>query len=650
MKNAFKHFLLYNALFFLLQIFFITQQSHSFVSTLSLPKYIYWEIGYTLYIQFFGYIIISILQSCCDQSLKNHWFSGSQHKRQWFLLIHTWITIISLNAYYFPLSQYSRLMLSIFPRTGILCCGFISVSIITYALIYSFIQWCQNYPLPIITLGLCLISTAPPIIYQEKTNQPNVFIIGVDSLSPSSIDATRTPTLWHFVHENVWFQEAISPLARTYPAWSTILSGLHPAHHQVRYNLIRTRLAAEKSIAWEMKQKHYTTLFATDDRRFNLLDESFGFQHIIGPREGVNDMLLGTFNDFLLGNLFINSQIGKWFFPYNYMNRASYFSYYPQTFNQALKQAIETRESGKPIFMAVHFTLPHWPYAYASSSDPSAYQEYNIADRIPLYQQALRAADQQVYTFLQTLKNNHLLHHALVIVLSDHGETLYTPLSRPLSRETYQATEKSVFETYLEKHTSTVLDRSAGHGSDVLSPEQFHCVVAMQYYHQGQPQYSARRIKERIGLQDVAPTLLDYTHQATASLDGISLRPYVEQKKRIPQRTFILESGMLPNQFLSREQARLAGKTFFEVDPITTLLHIRQDKLDELDKQKLYAVLKNHWILALYPTKKKYIPVLQETNTKAWTDDLNSAFAQHSPAKSLLKALKSFYKTNDFKI
>ena len=645
MNKCFLRLLGYNLIFFLLQTLFIGIKSQSFVSTLPLPKYVYWELGYTWYILGFSYVLLSIVQAICHTLFIRSWPQTSPKILLLLLISSSWIALLCLNIYYFPLSQYSRIIETTLPTWFISFWGVISLSILALIALNALFRLCQTYPLQISILILfCILSTPSPSERQPQSLlQPNIIIIGIDSLSPHFVQPQLTPTLWRFVNQSLWFQETISPLARTYPAWSTILSGLYPFHHEARYNLIAKDKAADASIAWTMKQAQYTTLYATDDRRFNLLDESFGFDHIIGPRRGVNDVLIGTFNDFLLGNLLINSIIGRWFFPYNHMNRASHFSYYPQTFDKALKKAIQTHAHIKPLFMAVHFTLPHWPYAYASSRHTAALHEYNITARTPLYRAALHDVDKEVAAFLAVLKENQLLQNTLMIVLSDHGETLYTPLSRPITTQHYQSLKKSTFETYLAQYTSTALDRSAGHGSDLLSPDQFHCLLAIQYYQKGKAQYQHEQIMDRVGLQDIAPTILEFTHHALPSLDGLSLRSRIEKKSALPSRAFILESGMLPNQFLSREKARMMGQALFEVDFNSTLLHIRDNKIAQLDKEKLYAILKDNWILALYPTTTSYLPVLQELSTHAWTDDLNSSFARNSPSQFLLKELSQFY-------
>ncbi len=649
MKKNFSFFFGFNALLFCLQTSFIVIKSSSFASSLPLPKDVYWELGYTVYIQCFLFFLLSLAQTAFlgfflsfNPPIKRTYLGA-------FIYVSTWFSILFIHTKFFPLSHYSQLITSLGLYPIVILAGFVGLLTVMIMIFYMCAHASGRDFLSFSLLCLGAFLFLPSSDFpQHHSEKPNVFIIGVDSLNLHLIDAQRTPTLFAIKNQNVWFEDTISPLARTYPAWSTILSGAHPFHHKARYNLMPADHASDKSIAWRMKKSGYATYYATDDRRFNLLDTTFGFDKIIGPQTGVNDMLMGTFNDFILGNFFINTSFGRWFFPYNHMNRASYFSYYPETFDNALKKKLTQIPVDQPIFMAVHFTLPHWPYAYASSKHPSAKGEHDIQARAPLYEEALFRVDQQVKVFLNTLQQRGFLNKALVIVLSDHGETLYTPGSRALSHEQYQGHGTSGFETYLVKKTATPLDRSAGHGSDLLSPDQFHCFFVIQKYEQSVAQYKPHHIQDRVMLSDIAPTLSDYLElNSPNQFDGISLRARIEKDEPLPKRSFILESGMFPNRFLSRSEAKEIAPLFFTVDH-QMHLHIRKDKIATLDEQKLYAILNGNWILAFYPDENHYIRVLQNIETGEWTDDLSSSFSKKSPAMSLLKELEQFYAKPDF--
>lgn len=76
---------------------------------------------------------------------------------------------------------------------------------------------------------------------KSSIHPPPTSSLCVDSLSPNNVNAHDTPTLARFINSSVFFKETISPLAHTYPSWSSILTGLYPEHHRARYNLMPLR-------------------------------------------------------------------------------------------------------------------------------------------------------------------------------------------------------------------------------------------------------------------------------------------------------------------------------------------------------------------------------------------------------------------------
>lgn len=646
--NRLTTFLLYNTVFFGLQLLYILTQSGSFIETLALPSGVRWELISTLGVHLTLYVLLTALQGFLLWGLET---SKSVKTSQDANILIIWslsvCALITLNGYFFPASAFSRLFFPAIPDGIMLTVMIGALILLTMLLINSLVR------APHVGVSM-LIACASLIIYYQKpiTNtpflakQPNIILIGIDSLSPLQINASLAPHLSHFIDHSVYFKETISPLARTYPAWFTILTGLYPEHHKARYNLMPPeKINHSASIAWLLQQHGYTTWYATDDRRFNSINEDEGFQRVIGPKLGVNDMLLGTFNDFPLSNLFVNLPISRWLFPYNYMNRASHYTYYPSTFDKALARALIQRDKKNPLFLAVHFTLPHWPYAWAPSRPVRLPDEYSAQEQQQLHQETLIAVDNQVEKLLATLAQQDELRDSLVILLSDHGEAFYKKGSRQTLNATYQGKQPSLLGDYVKRYTSTSLEESAGHGSDLLSTDQYHCVLAFMRYKANQPITTPKVIGERVALIDIAPTILDFLQLTlTRQLDGLSLLATLTQTSQLPERAFVLESGMLPNQFLTREAARKMGKRYFTIDAQTGRLQLRNDMLMQLDSMKLYAVIDKQWELALYPENKTYLPILLNLTHQTWVDDLSSPFAKKSPALKLLSYLENFYR------
>lgn len=655
-RQWFILFCINNLVFLSLQFGFVFSDSSTFINAMPLPTPIYFELMGTLLIHLMLYLLLSALQTLLIWGL-TQWHLSIASLERWHITICAVFfgALLSSNAYFFPLSRFSSLFLPELPHLILILVLLLLLFMMGLLILNMLMFALQQYPktsLGTLMMGLGLFFYEPKLItfnqYQAEAPPPNVILIGVDSLNPYKINAKDMPTVMRFINQSVLFKETITPLARTYPSWSSILTGLYPEHHHAHYNLMPPdRVKNVSSIAWTLQRLGYQTLFATDDRRFSNMGKEFGFQTIIGPKIGANDLLLGSFNDFPLSNLLINLPISHWLFPYNYINRASHFSYYPQSFNKALQHGLSRTHRDAPMFMAVHFTLPHWPYTWAASSPQKMGDQAQLDKTEPLYQLGLQQVDQQVATLLSFLRKNGYLENSMVILLSDHGEALGLPGSRQTSATAYQGPGASTFVDYLQRKLSTDLNISMGHGSDLLSPDQYHCLLAFKIYQKNHLTTHSKTINTRVALIDIAPTILNFLNLPSSALDGLSLlNTLVSNEKPRATRFFIMESGMFANQKLTREKLLQIGQQFFTVDPKGGQLQLRKDKLSALDAMKLYAVIDGNWVLALYPDDKGYIPIIQRLSDGKWTDELGSDFAKNSPAKPLLQHLQEFYKKN----
>lgn len=648
--SYFWQFLLFNFCFFGLQLLLLYSHAESLISSIKLPWTIYFEIIGTIIIQFSLYIIISLIQTIMLVGiLKRSWHYFSVD--QWQTIIWSLFAcfILSANAYYFPLSVFSKLFSPPIPAFIFLTLLYFSLFCLSVLLLnclfYRYSIRILSIALPFVVCIIILNHYLKPTPNQNLNQSPNIIILGIDSLSPESVTSRNMPFLYQVLTDSLQFTNTISPLARTYPAWSSILTGLYPKHHLAEENLVeRNRVKSQFSIVWKLRKLGYNTIYATDDRRFNSIDKDFGFKKIIGPKTGVNDVMLGSYNDFPLGNLLINFRIGSWLFPYNYSNRASFISYYPETFTIQLEKELSLQQK-RPVFLAVHFALPHWPYAWAASLPNQVNNEFSLSKRDALYQSALKAVDNQFKAIFSYLKQHNYFKNSLLIILSDHGEVLYYPNTRLTSYQNYQSLLTSKLAEYFKTKTATELDKSAGHGSDILSPMQYHSLLAFNIYKNGRLLTKTSKIKTRVALFDLAPTILDFLNITNKQkMDGISLLPaIIHPNALLPNRTFFIESGMFPNQDFTKEKAIELGKKIYKVNPDTGELELKPNELINVNNQKLYGVISGNWILALYPDDNIYIPVILNLSTGEWIDNLESDFAKSSPAEKLKGQLQKFY-------
>jgi arylsulfatase A-like enzyme len=517
---------------------------------------------------------------------------------------------------------------------------------------------------------------AQPITVASTSQQPNVIIIGIDALRPDFIGLnsqhkTITPHIDAILQTGTNFTSAYTALPRTFPSWTGILTGTYPKNNNARGNSTDfDNLMLTQTMPKIFKAAGYETIYSTDDTRFNNTNKLFGFDRIVTPPMGINDFLIGTLNDFPLSNLIITTPLGKLLFPYNYANHGPSITYAPDNYLRMLDTALHQR-THKPLFLAVHFTVTHWPFYWFNDRD------YVSCSEVCRYQGGIMQSDRQLEKFLQTLHASHLLDHTIVVLLSDHGVSLGLHGDRVVAAANYSGDKANIKkltvfkyagvpEYSLDMHRDFGIDTSHGYGGDVLSLKQYHALLAFKGY--GIDIGQAHTVTQPVMLMDVAPTLLALAHlPALAHADGMSLTDYLFQRPapRVArplffESSFTLEEIEKEGISINKVLAKTVG--LYRMDK-SGLMFIKSDAEHAMAANKQYGILLNNWLLAYYPpaihaymtldplTKQSAFktnhvpafPVLVNLTTGAWTTELDTPFAQNSPAKELLSQLHEFY-------
>jgi arylsulfatase A-like enzyme len=577
----------------------------------------------------------------------------------WFVTI---VTVLLANLLYFPNSKFAMLTRIFHHHLAVIL--FISLlCVIACVIILALIGFAREfrykkYGLILSVLAIIFFGFYPKLHPSRMiadggtTAQPNIIIIGIDSLRPDQLSIFGYPELMphldDFLNLATVFSDALTPLARTYPSWVGILTGLYPKINSVRTNLADQQNLNLTDTLPAILQKHgYATIFATDETRFSNIDQHFGFDSTVTPPMGVKDFLLGAINDFPISNLLINTFIGKIIFPESYGNRAVSITYEPESFLNLVMPVLKTPRT-KPLFLTVHFCLPHYPFAWAGLFVKKTNRFH--------YQQALKKVDEQFAQFMQMLEQNNLLKHSIVIVLSDHGEGLERPGDRITDPQLFQAgasnTLRIIPHFYPPAAINEKVDQAVGHGTDVLGLSQFHALLAMRTF--GLNPNAIANVPGMVSLLDIKPTILDYLHLPRANnLSGKTLLPALTGQVNYFTRDhdFFTESDFSPEAIRTvhpeMRKVLFEGIEYFRIDPLTARVIVRPNMLKMIIASKQYADFYQQWVLALYPRQDHdFIPILVNLTNGYWTNDLHSAFALASPAQRMLEAMHAFYGTD----
>lgn len=442
-------------------------------------------------------------------------------------------------------------------------------------------------------IGVVFAAVTPDPPRQTFPERPHIVIVGVDGWRLDTAPLTGKPAeLMPFMDslfaEAAVIQETFTPMARSYPAWMSILTGQNPSGHGARFNLIPDNALRHGPMLSEMlSDLGYYSMIAMDERRFADIDERHGFDKIIGPPGGAADFLLGNLNDTPLTNLTSSTPLGALLFPFTHGNRAAYATYRPSTFDRQLERAIRTSPD-KPLFLIAHYELPHWPYIWAYT--PVAQNTHLDVSQWPhLYHKTLNRADNQINVLFRILEQEGILDNSIIVLLSDHGEAF------PNIDETW--------EHALGEGSITPLH---GHGTHVLSLSQ--SLVPLAFLRSDGVHLEAGLRPVRASLTDILPTIADMLGLPTdASFDGTSLHEVLMNPP--DDRTTIdpvvsLETGFHLYALADLDLNEMAlfdeAGAFYRIQPNGALV-LREEVLPRLLRSKQRGVLRGDWLLASLP-------------------------------------------------
>ncbi len=435
-----------------------------------------------------------------------------------------------------------------------------------------------------------------------RSGRPNIILIGIDSLR---CDVTQsgggraglTPHVDRFLSGAVRFADAMTPLARTYPAWVSVLTGRHPHTTGAVVNLLpRGTLNLGDTLPQAFRRAGYRTAYAIDEVRFSNIDASYGFDQAISPPIGAADFLIGTLGDVPLTNLIANTRIGAWLLPQLHANRAVVALYRPDVFVARLQRELNPRQ---PLFLALHLTLPHWPYVW-SEDVPGAEPPPQtwVADQ---YRPAVQRVDRQFQDVLDMLAGKGLLQNALVVLLSDHGEALGQADDSPWGGS--GPTEDPFAPPVI-----------TGHGTSVLSPHQYRVVLALRAFGRAQrdfAQFGPREIAAPVSLEDLAPTFNELLAlgMPAGNFDGLPLTAALAGTPAVPAafaaRIRFTETEFNPRGFLPGQQqtasALRGALQVYRVDAASGRLQIRPEARGQLMRERQYAALRGNQLVAALP-------------------------------------------------
>lgn len=389
---------------------------------------------------------------------------------------------------------------------------------------------------------------------QSEQLQPNLILVGVDSLSMAAFEkhGELLPSIAYLLDAGQSYSRAYSNLGRTYPAWVTLLSGQYPQDNGAFFNLRELSHSANQDLlSHQLQAQGYHSVFALDERRFNNMDQRFGFDRAVGPKPGVLDFVMPMLTDNPLANLLLQMRFSQWLFPWSWNNVAAVSSYSADGFVDDVLRAVSL---DKPNLLAVHFESSHFPYKTRHASLEFEHENTLWAR----YIKSLHVVDGQVGRLMQGLSDRGMLEDALVVLLADHGEAI------------------GLVEARVETPDGPVEVSSYGHGANLLSDHQNRIVLGVVQYKHGEPVGERKTIDQQVSLVDVRPAIERFLEHGDSTIVPTEECTIVETGLRMPA----LENYTTLNEM---EVAR-QGAAYYQVSG--GLMHLREEFIGDLVRLK----------------------------------------------------------------
>ena len=387
---------------------------------------------------------------------------------------------------------------------------------------------------------------------QEPRSFPNLVLITLDTFRADRLGALGhpgglTPRLDALASEGALFENAITPIGTTHPSHASMFTGLFPGGHGVRFN--GDPLAEDhQTLAERLSAEGFTTAgFVSKRSLFVRGGFEQGFDH---TSDSKGDRADGDAKRSQRSGREVNRLVDDW---------------------------LDEGEVS-PLFLWVHYFGAHSPYAPTPHSNNALqgysgpllegastelFQSYgsealpatalNRAGLEALYDGEISEVDRDVGALLDSLKRRGLLDNAIVIVVADHGQLLGE-------------------------------QGEVGHGFQLWEP-----VLRIPFLIWQSSRVGAVRIRQRVSLVDVQPTVLDLLDLAAPVTPGRSLVPallgarFSEEPQFASVRLPPLKQGKVKGASGQRPHARSVAVYFGAYklildDERQTLFNVMQDR------------------------------------------------------------------------
>ncbi|NOY26772.1 MAG: sulfatase-like hydrolase/transferase [Oligoflexia bacterium] len=431
-----------------------------------------------------GYLVMAIVAAVLVRVTMRVWYPAAVSRIRWWWTTVWLALLVTLLGYArqmvtFPPLQdwfaYLRVWVDLVTPTQV---ALVQAGVALALLGWRVAAWGRRAPrlfarrllalcavLALVALTQVPIPAFPPAVGSAASRTgPNVVLIGIDSLRPDHLsglgyDRPTSPNIDALLAESVRFDSAWSQIARTYPAWTSMMTGSWPVDDQIRDNLPSPDqlVPTQPTVAQVLQRAGWYTTFLTDDSRFSYMVPALGWDVIHQPPVGLTNFVVSVNEPrYRAFHAFMHNPLGFALVPSLRHNQAYGKSYRPGLFANAVVRKLTAAAKHDRFFLAMHSCVLHhpgdrvWPYTqmfgqrgYAGENrfryarSPTSFEVTGSGDDqiaagyaeqdARIYDSGVVMADELVGRVMGALRAGDLLDNTIVVLFSDHGEDLWAP-------------------------------------------------------------------------------------------------------------------------------------------------------------------------------------------------------------------------------
>jgi arylsulfatase A-like enzyme len=297
---------------------------------------------------------------------------------------------------------------------------------------FRLVLLCSFFSLSL-ALGACDAPTSEPEKRLAPLEPPNVLVLAPDTvrgdhLSVNGYSRKTSPNLERLAAEGINFTNASTVAPRTWQSFASILTGRYPPHHGVRFIYDGPIKAEVPIIGSYLSQFGYESAVFDGGSFIKEMTGGRGFDHFFFPRQDKevppDRLIFERAADWIFGEhkkpwfAFVRFSGGHW--PYrdaSFIPEDQDCSEHDHSFNVGTYGIRRSEQGGEGVDLI----------------DPDAFRrliwtpdenERKRGHRIAHYDSELHFSDRLMGELLDRLRAEGMLDNTLVVVTSDHGESL----------------------------------------------------------------------------------------------------------------------------------------------------------------------------------------------------------------------------------